>query len=207
MDEPFRYVALGDSTGLGVGAREGGGYVARLSRKLSRIFSDSELVIDNLCRNGSTSGDVRSDQAPFVGQPALVTLIIGINDVVHGLPDAYFAHNLEEIAIALGRTRAKVVLGNIPDLALAPIAARVSRAHYERRIEAFNEHALATASRHGFAFVDLFELSRTHSPGHPELFSADGFHPSAEGYERWTEWLWPAVQASLPRELESALGT
>ena len=207
MRQPFRYVALGDSTGLGVGAREGRGYVDRLALRLARRFAAGELSVANLCRTGSTSGDVRSDQAPFVGRPELVTLIVGINDVVHGLPDEAFAINLEEIAIALARTGAKVVLGNIPDLALAPIAARIPRANYERRIEAFNEHALATASRHGFAFVDLFELSRRCAPGNPELFSPDGFHPSAEGYERWTEWLWPAVRASLPGEPQAALGT
>ena len=29
------------------------------------------------------------------------------------------------------------------------------------------------------------------------LFSPDGFHPSAEGYEEWAEQVWPAVQALL----------
>jgi len=31
---PFTYLALGDSTGLGVGAATGGGYVDRLYRRL-----------------------------------------------------------------------------------------------------------------------------------------------------------------------------
>jgi acyl-CoA thioesterase I len=198
MTQSFRYVALGDSTGLGVGAERDGGYVDRLAQRLSR--SVEGLSVENLCRNGATAGDVRATQVPRALRlsPALITLVAGISDVVQGLPDEAFAVNLEEIAVLLARCRAKVVMTNIPNLALSPMAARVPRSIYENRIEVFNEHAFATARRHGFTFVDLFEMSRAALPGHPELFCPDGFHPSGEGYEQWTEILWPAVCSHLP---------
>ncbi|GAC1607038.1 MAG: hypothetical protein NVS4B10_21880 [Myxococcales bacterium] len=197
MTRPFLYVALGDSTGVGLGAREGGGYVDRLAVRLAR--SVSGLLLENLCRSGATTGDVLAGQVPRLRRlsPALITLAAGINDVVRGQPDEAFAHNLEEIAVLLARCGAPVVLANIPDLALSPVAVGVPRALYENRIEVFNEHAYATARRHGFTFVDLFEMSRASLPGHPELFCPDGFHPSAEGYEQWAELLWPAVRGHL----------
>jgi lysophospholipase L1-like esterase len=198
MTQPFRYVALGDSTGIGIGAERDGGYVDRLAQRLSGWVEG--LSVENLCRTGATTGDVLATQVPRALElsPALVTLVVGISDVVHGLPDEAFAVNLEEIAVSLARFRAKVVMTNIPNLALSPMAARVPRSIYENRIEVFNEHAFATARRHGFTFVDLFEMSRAALPGHPELFCPDGFHPSGEGYEQWAELLWPAVCQHLP---------
>lgn len=197
MAGPFLYTALGDSTGVGLGAREGG-YVDRLGRRLERVVGPVSLL--NLCRSGATSGDVLEGQVRRLSRderPSLVTLAVGINDVVQGLPDESFAINLEGIAVELSRLGAAVVLAGIPDLALAPIAAKVPRKLYERRIEVFNEHAFATASRHGFAFVDLFEEGRRSAAGQRELFCADGFHPSDAGYERWTCAIWPAVEAGL----------
>jgi len=43
------YVALGDSTGVGVGAPQGGGYPERLARLLPA------LRLQNLCQGGATS--------------------------------------------------------------------------------------------------------------------------------------------------------
>ena len=105
-----------------------------------------------------------------------------------------FAINLEEIAVALASVRAPVILMNIPDLALAPVALRFDAFLYERRIEVFNEHVEATAARHHFTHVDLFAATKR-LRSRAGLFSSDGFHPSAEGYEEWTAQLWPAMQA------------
>ena len=192
----FTYLALGDSTGIGVGAREGGGYVERLYRRLLSLRPDALLV--NLCQSGATSADVRDDQMPRAGRttPSLITLGIGINDVTWQSREEAFAVNLEEIAVALAALRAPVVIMNIPDLALAPAAARFDRSSYERSIEVFNEHVEGTAARHHFTLVDLFTATK-HLRGRKSLFSPDGFHPSAEGYEEWAEQVWPAVQALL----------
>ena len=190
----FTYLALGDSTGVGVGAREGGGYVERLHRRLLAVRPGASLV--NLCQSGATSADVRDDQVPRARRvPAsLITLGIGINDVTWQAQEEGFAINLEEIAVALASLRAPVILMNIPDLALAPVALRFDAFLYERRIEVFNEHVEATAARHHFTHVDLFTATKR-LRSRAGLFSSDGFHPSAEGYEEWTAQLWPAMQA------------
>jgi len=190
----FTYLALGDSTGVGVGAREGGGYVERLHRRLLAVRPGASLV--NLCQSGATSADVRDDQVPRARRvPAsLITLGIGINDVTWQVQEEAFAINLEEIAVALASVRAPVILMNIPDLALAPVALRFDAFLYERRIEVFNEHVEATAARHHFTHVDLFAATKR-LRSRAGLFSSDGFHPSAEGYEEWTAQLWPAMHA------------
>ena len=201
----FTYLALGDSTGVGVGAATGGGYVDRLYRRLLPLRPGARLV--NLCENGAGAADVLATQVPRARrvQPSLVTLGIGTNDVTWQVPDEAFAVNLEEIALALASLRAPVVLMSIPDLAVAPIAARYVSSLYERRIEVFNEHVEATAARHHFILADLFSATKRLG-GKASLFSEDGFHPSAEGYQEWAAQLWPAVSLALGRAADARPG-
>jgi acyl-CoA thioesterase I len=192
------YVAMGDSTATGVGAATGGGYPERLAGKLRAAYPSLELL--NLGQGGATTSDVLAGQVPRVlaTRPRLVTLGIGINDVGLQLPDDAFALNLEEIVVPMRRLEAPIAIANIPDMALAPaIAGVVPRSIYERRIELFNEHVAATAARHGLTLIDLYGWSRDALPGRPELFSPDGFHPSARGYDVWAERMLPQVIALL----------
>ena len=195
MERESLYVALGDSTGTGVGAQSGGGYPERLVGLLR-----ARLRLLNLCRSGATSADVLTDQLPRAlrARPRLITLGIGINDLGLQLPDESFALNLEEIAVGLRKLGAPIVILNLPDLALSPAVARlVPRLLYEKRIEMFNEHVTATAARHDLTLIDLYALSREIVPGRPELFSPDGYHPSALGYDEWARRMAPAVEQLL----------
>jgi len=71
------YVALGDSTAVGVGARSGGGYPERLVARLRPAHQGLKLL--NLGRSGATSSDVLEAQLPRAlrTQPRIVTLGIG----------------------------------------------------------------------------------------------------------------------------------
>lgn len=192
------YVALGDSTAVGVGAFSGGGYPERIVARVRQRFPSITLL--NLGRSGATTGDVIDAQIPRAlrTRPALISLCIGINDVGLQLPDDAYALNLEEIVVALRRLAVPIVIANIPDLAFAPAVARlVPRSVYERRIEMFNEHITATAARHALTLVDLYAWSREALPGRDELFSPDGFHPSALGYEVWADRMAPYIEAVL----------
>src|ERR1043165_4812980 len=93
---PIVYVALGDSTGAGVGAREGG-YVARLFKRVEERRPGSKLV--NVCVSGATTEDLVRDQLEraVASDPDLVTVGIGINDIGHGLTLDQFSKNYEEI--------------------------------------------------------------------------------------------------------------
>ena len=198
MSKDLLYLALGDSTGCGVGARSGGGYPDRLLARLRPAHPALRLV--NLCRSGATTSDLIDEQLPSASKhrPRVVTVGIGINDLGLQVPDDAFAMNLEEIAMALGRLGAPVIVANIPDLALAPAARRiVPLSLYEKRIEMFNLHVTATAARHRLTCVDLFSWSREALSDRPEYFSADGFHPSAAGYEVWAERMLPSLESAL----------
>jgi acyl-CoA thioesterase I len=158
------------------------------------------LRLLNLCESGATSADVITGQLPRALQtrPLLITIGIGINDVGLQVPDESYAVNLENIVVALRKLGAPMAINNIPDLALAPaVTGLVPRSIYEQRIEQFNEHVTATAARHGLTLIDLYALSRDTLPGRRDLFSEDGFHPSAEGYQVWAERMLPAIAPLL----------
>ena len=195
---PVIYVALGDSTGVGVGALKGGGYVARLFERIERERPGSRLV--NLCVSGATTADVLRGQAGRVGgaRPTLVTLGIGINDVTRGVEPEQFARNYEQIVARVReQTDAPIVVTNVPDVSFAPRVPAFMRDEVRRRIQLFNASLAGVAERHGLTLVDSYTSSHEVIPNHPEFFSPDGFHPSDEGYEFWAVKMWPTVKTAM----------
>jgi len=196
---PIVYVALGDSTGSGVGAREGG-YVARLFKRVVERRLESKL--NNLCVSGSTTADVLRGQLDrgVAADPDLITLGIGINDIGHGLTLDQFAKNYEQILSTLKeKTRARVVVTNIPDISSAPRIPGSMRSEYQRQIMQFNQRLEEIAARHGATVFDVYSITTAELPSHPEYFSSDGFHPSDAGYELWSERMWPIVEEVISR--------
>lgn len=191
---PLRYVALGDSTAFGFGALPGGGgYPPRLARRLRDAGREVELT--NLGAPGATAGALVDRVVPtlYLFKPTLVTIGIGLNDVAAGSAPADFARAFDAICAQALATGAVVVAVNVPDMLPAPPAAG-RPPDYLARTRALNAEIARVAAARGVAVVDLFTESQRILPGHPEYFSADGFHPSAAGYELWADVMWPAVE-------------
>jgi lysophospholipase L1-like esterase len=193
-----RYVALGDSTGVGVGAADGRGYVARLHERLRRDRPDVELL--NLCTSGATSDRLLAWQLPraLAALPAFATVFIGTNDLLHGVTPESFGANIERIAQSFAERRSRVLFCTLPNLAHAPAAQRylglvgLKRQLLETRALAFNERIVERAKAHGHLAHDLSDVA-LHDRSH--FFSSDGFHPSSEGYEELARQLWPELRA------------
>ncbi|HEV7905550.1 MAG TPA: SGNH/GDSL hydrolase family protein [Pyrinomonadaceae bacterium] len=194
---PVAYVAFGDSTGVGVGARRGG-YVARLFERIERVRAGSS--VRNFCVSGAETADVLRGQLTRLDatRPTLITLGIGINDISHGIAPEQFARNYEEIVTRLkSKTDAPIVVTNIPDISTAPRVPVFLHDQVQARIRVFNEHISEIAKRHELLLVDTYDMSREVIPNHPEFFSPDGFHPSDEGYEYWAKMMWPTVKEAI----------
>jgi acyl-CoA thioesterase-1 len=191
------YAALGDSTGVGVGALDGRGYVARLFERLSRISPQAQLM--NACVSGAQSADAVARQLPRVlaAKPALITVFIGINDLIRAVAVDRYGENIEHIARSLADVETRALFCTIPDLAHAPAAQTflsalgVQRSLFETRTLALNARILECARRHGHATQDLFGVTLRDKE---HFFSRDGFHPSSQGYEELAEQLWPAFE-------------
>lgn len=198
--DTFTYVAMGDSAGVGVGASDGRGYVDRVFERLEAVAPRARLA--NLCVSGATSETVREQQMAraALARPAVATLFIGGNDLWRGVPAKRYGENLDAVADALAPTGARVILGTVPDLASAPAAALaeqflgITRKALESRAKALNDEARRVSEARGFALLDLYAVGLADQP---HFFSADGFHPSSEGYAHWAELLWPHLRKAL----------
>jgi len=206
----LKYVALGDSTGAGVGAN-GEGYPELLFQRLKA--AGYPVGILNVSQSGATTSQLLGGQVQKAASksPDLVTLGVGTNDLWKMVPLDTFRMNVKLIADAMERSGAEVIVSNITDLSLAPVAAvieaffMVPKAMFVSRLRQFNDVIGALARRPRFTVVDVYGQSRAElaSPQGDELFCPDGFHPSPKGYQRWTELLWPQVEAAAKRWREA----
>jgi len=142
----------------------------------------------NLGINGSTVARALQEQLePAVdARPDLVTVWLAANDLNSRTPLERYAVGLDQMLSRLAPTGACVLVGNLPDLTLAPMYARSDAATLRAGLARWNAAIADVAARHGARVVDLFarwqELAE-----HPEYVSADGFHPSSEGHARLAE--------------------
>jgi len=197
MQKPVpTYVALGDSTGVGVGAREGG-YVDRLHRKLK--FSDAAFLLDNRCINGATSDTVlRAQLARVAPRPTLITLGIGINDITHRTDPDAFSSNIASILQQVKNLEPAVFLVcNIPEVSSAPVVPPFVRDGVRVILDVFNKRMAEVCRNHQVTLIDAYTPSCEVIPKRPEFFSADGFHPSDMGYQYWADVMWPHVRDAV----------
>jgi acyl-CoA thioesterase I len=200
---PVSFVALGDSTALGVGAAQGGGYPQRLAHRLEAAGVPVKLEV--YAESGATAADVRNVQLPKVmsARPAFVTIGVGLADITAGRNLRDFARDLEVVADLVRRSKAIVVIATLPDLSLAPARADAPPS-LARRIEAYNATLRTIAERHGFHLADVHAETRRAMKERTDLWARDGLHPSATGYDLWADAMWPAVERALAPSVEAA---
>jgi acyl-CoA thioesterase-1 len=187
--------ALGDSTAVGARA---GSYVDRLLARIAKAGRTFRLL--NLAESGATTADVLRDQVRGVakGQTGLVLVGVGANDLTSNVSLELFAQRFEAIIAGIrARTDAPIVVSNLPDISLASAVWPELRPTLAARVDAFNSVIARVARRHDLPVFDVCAMTRRSLPGHPEYLSADGFHPSDQGYEAWADGLWQIVQRLL----------
>ncbi|MEA2544814.1 MAG: acyl-CoA thioesterase, partial [Chloroflexota bacterium] len=120
----LRYVALGDSYTIGTATRtEAERWPDQLVARLGPVPPTLELVA-NLGVNGFTSRDVIEVELPRLDalRPDFVSLLIGVNDVVQGVPEAAYRTNAAAILDDLLRRLApdRIVVVATPDYTVTP---------------------------------------------------------------------------------------
>jgi lysophospholipase L1-like esterase len=189
------YLALGDSTGLGLGAKNGYGYVDQLMTRIRIGHPGSRLT--KLCDLGETTSGLRQRVAEgFSVKPTVVTLSVGINDIMLRVSEEEFTANYEAILKLLEPLAAPIVITNLPDISFAPRLPNSMREEMHVRILLFNKRIEALAKRYRLLFVDLYAATAKLLTN-PDFFASDGFHPSDAGYKLWTRTMWPVVRSAI----------
>jgi acyl-CoA thioesterase I len=193
----LRYVALGDSYTIGTSVAE----EERWPNQLVERVAGLELVA-NLGVNGFTSADLIEQQLPQLEalRPEVVSLLVGVNDVVQGVPEAQYAGNvaiiLEELLTRLPPGR--IVCVATPDYTATPMGAAFGDPSQQRDgIRANNAILREACETRDIAFVpEIFELSQAAAVD-PSLVADDRLHPSGAQYARWTDAIAPVVESLL----------
>ena len=199
----LRYVALGDSytigTALGSGAE---GWPDQLVERLRSSDGGLRLeLVANLGVNGYTSRDVVEGELPQLAalRPELATLLVGVNDVVQGVPAASFEANAITILDALLAllTADRIVTVATPDYTVTPQgAAYGDPATQSAGIRRNNAILQQLALERGIAYVDTFDLSLRAATDR-RLVADDGLHPSGAQYALWVDRIAPVVEELL----------
>jgi len=198
-EDRVRYVALGDSYTIGTSVGEAERWPDQLVERVGEL----ELVA-NPAVNGYTSADLIADELPLLEElePDFVTVLIGVNDVVQGVPDGQYAANVAIILDALLERLARdaVVCVATPDYTRTPRGGDygdpVRQSDGIVRVNAILREA---CDQRGIAFVpEIFEISQVASLD-PSLVADDGLHPSGAQYARWVDAIEPVVRGLLAR--------
>jgi lysophospholipase L1-like esterase len=192
----LRYVALGDSYTIGtsVGERE------RWPNQLVAVEPRLELVA-NLAVNGFTSRDVIEVELPQLDalRPEFITVLIGVNDVVQGVPAETYRRNavriLEDAVERVGANR--VIVVTTPDYTVTPSGSDYGDPVQQAAgIRENNAIIAEVAGTLGIAVVDIHDIS-LEAATDPTLVAFDGLHPSGAQYARWVERILPSVATLL----------
>lgn len=201
-DPGLRYVALGDSYTIGtsVGVQE------RFPEQLVAVLGTEPpglALVANLGVNGYTSADLIANELPALDglEPELVTVLIGVNDVVQGVPaDRYEANAVTILDALLARLPPeRIITVAIPDYTVTPAGADFGEPTAQSNgIRSNNTIMERLAGERGIAFVDIFDISRG-AAADRSLVAGDGLHPSGAQYARWVERLVPIIKDLLGR--------
>lgn len=202
MSGAWRYVALGDSYTVGTSVAGVDRWPEQLVRALGAGSPGLDLVA-NLGVNGYTSADLIREELPALDAlaPEFVSVLIGVNDVVQGMPLTMYETNLVTIVdTLLARLPAGRLLGvAVPDYTVTPAGSDYgdpARQHDE--IVRVNAAMARLARARGIAFVDIFDISQEAALDR-SLVADDGLHPSGAQYTRWVERILPVVEGLLGR--------
>ena len=194
------YLALGDSYTIGTGAtHESRNFPSLLALRLEAESGHPVRVV-NPAVNGFTTLDLLAKEIGFIDQlnPHVVTVLIGVNDLVRGRGLQQYRESLVEIydAIAtLELPRGRAVAISIPDWSGVPAARDYGDPnHIKRTTDAFNAAARDEAARRSFTWVDVSAVSRS-GLGSAGWIAGDGLHPGDAQYAAWAEQIWTSVGA------------
>lgn len=195
----LRYLALGDSYTIGTGASSPAhNYPSILATRLSEA-TGAKVALTNPAVNGFTTEDLIANELALVDRlkPLLVTILIGVNDIVQGRSIESYGKSLAtiyDVVAALELEPGMVIAISIPNWSVVPAAAGFGdRGRLRHLTDEFNGLAQIEAAKRGFAWVDITDVS-TSGDGTPGWISSDRLHPGDVQYAAWADVIWEAVR-------------
>ncbi|MBI3495082.1 SGNH/GDSL hydrolase family protein [Candidatus Berkelbacteria bacterium] len=186
--KPLRYVVLGDSTAVGVGADKlGESYPHQVAAALAKT---NYVTVVNLAISGARVDDVLKKQLPKLGdlKPDVITLSIGGNDATHFTDLADYRKTMAAVLEALKNSGAKtMIVAASPDMYLTPALTRVISKPVGLRAAKQNEILRELVKDSNIKIADLYNDGKLDYHKNHALYAADLFHPAQAGYAIWAQ--------------------
>jgi len=150
--------------------------------------------LTNPAVNGFTTLDLIKHELPYLARikPDLVTILIGVNDLVQGRTADQYRGSLKRIYDEVADLHVAAV--SIPDWSFVPAAADFGGSDRVARLtDAFNAVAKAEATSRRFEWIDITEVSRSAVGSHGWIAS-DQLHPGDAQYAAWAEVIWSRIR-------------
>jgi lysophospholipase L1-like esterase/pimeloyl-ACP methyl ester carboxylesterase len=183
--EPVRIVCIGDSiTGLYYHSGGMRAYPEMLQIALQKLHPKAKVIVRNAGISGDTSkgGLARLERDVLAHKPHLVTIMFGMNDLVH-VPAADFVTNMKQIIQRCRDAGAEVVLCTQNSIVNSPQRPVAKLAEYSRAIR-----DLAKAESLGLAdCFAAYEAVRAKDPLEWNLLLSDAIHPNMDGHKLFAE--------------------
>jgi lysophospholipase L1-like esterase len=157
------------------------------------------VEVTNPAVNGFTTLDLIEKELAYVErlEPDLVTILIGVNDLVRGREKEKYRASLATIydaVAALHLPSGRTLAISIPNWSVVPAAREYGDAEEIRHLtDTFNDIAQEEAEARGFDWVDVTAASLS-GLGTADWISSDGLHPGDIQYAAWAEVIWHSVR-------------
>lgn len=174
----------GDSLSAGYGLKAGEAWPNLLQTRLAREGFRHKVVNASVSGETSAGGRSRLPAALAEHKPAIVILELGANDGLRGLKPQLLADNLEAMIRAAGEAGARVLLVG---MRMPP---NYGPAYTRRFADTFKEVAQARK----VAFVPFLMEGFA---DRPELYQADGIHPTAQAQPLILDTVWQGLRPLL----------
>jgi lysophospholipase L1-like esterase len=198
LSRAIHLVMLGDSTSLGYGCATSDEVPGVMLARAVAAHLGRPVALRSVGAVGSGAADLPRQVDLVLGHRADVAVIVtGANDITGRIPPWQSAARLGNAVGRLQDADIPVVVGTCPDFGvIAPIPQplRSIVGTWSRRLAALQARASTAAGGR------VVMIGRQVSPefrGRPDLFYADGFHPSGAGYAKAAAALLPQVVAAL----------
>ena len=130
-------------------------------------------------------------------KPDLVSILIGVNDLVQGRTPDQYRKSLQAIyerVAGLKLPHGRVAAVSIPTWSFVPAAVDFGGpARVGPMTDVFNEVAQEEASARQFEWIDITEASESRI-GSPGWIADDRLHPGDGQYAAWAEVIWQGVR-------------
>jgi len=177
-------VAMGDSLTAGPGVDESEAYPALLQKKLAA--GGHHYAVVNAGVSGETSSGAlsRIDWVISALKPDLIILETGANDGLRGIDPDVLRKNLDRIVAVIKSNNIAVILCGMKMLPnLGPVFT-----------QAFTDIYPETARKHAIPLIPFFLEGVA---GDPQYNQPDRLHPTAEGYRRIVDHIYPDVLSAI----------